>query len=140
MSSSVATVMPEIGFDDEPISPVSRDDTVTNRKPRMTISSAPTMRAMMPVPPTYSGFASAIDDDEREAADEHDLHREVAVGAQHRRRAPPRRRGSPCRPSLQAVPDRRQRAEQADDAARRHRAGADVEDVGAADLRPGPCR
>ena len=33
VSSSVATVMPEIGFDDEPISPVSRDETVTNRKP-----------------------------------------------------------------------------------------------------------
>src|SRR5437762_1665868 len=28
VSNSVATVMPEIGFDDDPISPVSRDDTV----------------------------------------------------------------------------------------------------------------
>ena len=33
MSSSVATVMPEIGFDDEPISPVRREHTVTNKKP-----------------------------------------------------------------------------------------------------------
>ena len=33
VSSSVATVIPEIGFDDEPISPVSRDETVTNRNP-----------------------------------------------------------------------------------------------------------
>ncbi len=32
--SSVATVIPEIGFDDEPISPVSRDETVTNRNPK----------------------------------------------------------------------------------------------------------
>src|SRR6185503_11608378 len=39
--SSVATVMPEIGFDDEPTSPVSRDDTVTNRNPRRMISIAP---------------------------------------------------------------------------------------------------
>src|SRR2546421_12652865 len=41
--SSVATVIPEIGFEDEPISPVNRDDTVTNRKPNATISSAPTI-------------------------------------------------------------------------------------------------
>ena len=40
VSSSVATVMPEIGFDDEPISPVSRDETVTNRKPKSTIITA----------------------------------------------------------------------------------------------------
>src|SRR5687767_5372125 len=41
--SSVATVMPEIGFDDDPISPVNRDETVTNRKPKATINSAPRM-------------------------------------------------------------------------------------------------
>ena len=34
VSSSVATVMPEIGLDEDPISPVSRDETVTNRKPK----------------------------------------------------------------------------------------------------------
>src|SRR5215813_7558164 len=34
VSIRVATVMPEIGFDDEPISPVRRDETVTNRKPK----------------------------------------------------------------------------------------------------------
>ena len=42
--SSVATVIPEIGFDDEPISPVSRDETVTNRNPQSTIMTAPTIR------------------------------------------------------------------------------------------------
>src|SRR5437764_13894498 len=41
--NKVATVMPEIGFDDEPISPVRRDETVTNRKPNTTISRAPRM-------------------------------------------------------------------------------------------------
>ena len=41
VSSNVATVMPEIGFDEEPISPVSRDETVTNRKPNATIRIAP---------------------------------------------------------------------------------------------------
>ena len=35
-----ATVIPEIGLDDEPISPVSRDETVTNRNPRTTIRAA----------------------------------------------------------------------------------------------------
>src|SRR5262245_7180593 len=37
----VATVIPEIGFDDEPISPVRREETVTNRKPKTTTRSAP---------------------------------------------------------------------------------------------------
>src|SRR6188768_4315345 len=37
----VATVMPEIGFDDEPTSPVRRDETVTNRNPRTMIRIAP---------------------------------------------------------------------------------------------------
>ena len=41
VSSSVATVMPEIGFDEEPISPVSREETVTNRKPNITMHTAP---------------------------------------------------------------------------------------------------
>ena len=39
--SSVATVMPDIGFDEEPTSPVNLEDTVTNRKPRITINTAP---------------------------------------------------------------------------------------------------
>ena len=41
--SNVATVIPEIGFDDEPISPVRRDETVTKRKPKATIMNAPRM-------------------------------------------------------------------------------------------------
>ena len=41
VNSSVATVIPEIGFEDDPISPVSREETVTNRKPNATISTAP---------------------------------------------------------------------------------------------------
>ncbi len=40
--SSVATVMPEMGLDDEPISPVMRLDTVTKKKPKSTISTAET--------------------------------------------------------------------------------------------------
>src|SRR5437868_1314119 len=41
--SSVATVMPEIGFDDDPTSPVSRELTVTKRNPSTRMSTAPSM-------------------------------------------------------------------------------------------------
>src|ERR1043166_795295 len=41
VSSNVATVMPEIGFDDEPTSPVKREETVTKRKPKAIIRIAP---------------------------------------------------------------------------------------------------
>ena len=37
VKSSVAIVIPEIGFDDEPITPVIRELTVTNRNPNKTI-------------------------------------------------------------------------------------------------------
>ncbi len=39
--SSVATVIPEIGFDELPTSPVRRELTVTKRKPSTKMSSAP---------------------------------------------------------------------------------------------------
>jgi len=34
----------EMGLDDDPISPVSREETVTNKKPSSTINTAPTGR------------------------------------------------------------------------------------------------
>ena len=34
---NVAIVMPEIGFDEEPIKPVMRDDTVAKKKPNSTM-------------------------------------------------------------------------------------------------------
>ncbi len=40
VAMSVAMAMPEIGFEDVPISPVIREETVTNRKPKITTSSA----------------------------------------------------------------------------------------------------
>src|SRR5947209_2657944 len=43
VSRSVATVMPDMGFDEEPTSPVRRDETVTNRKPKAMMSTAPSM-------------------------------------------------------------------------------------------------
>ena len=36
---SVAMVMPEIGLDEEPMRPVIRDDTVTKKNPKMTMSA-----------------------------------------------------------------------------------------------------
>src|SRR6266850_1926907 len=39
--SSVATVMPEMGFDELPTSPVKRELTVTKRKPRTNSKTAP---------------------------------------------------------------------------------------------------
>ncbi len=64
---SVATVMPEIGFEEEPISPVNREETVTKRKPKRMMRSAPRMfmwslgasmmtarRATMPMPTSLS--------------------------------------------------------------------------------------
>ncbi len=41
VKSSVAMVIPEIGLDDEPISPVRREETVTKRKPKTRIITAP---------------------------------------------------------------------------------------------------
>ncbi len=37
----MATVMPEMGLDDEPISPVRREETVTKRKPKTMMRMAP---------------------------------------------------------------------------------------------------
>ena len=41
VSNSVAIIMPEVGQDDEPTSPVSRDETVTKRKPKAMMRIAP---------------------------------------------------------------------------------------------------
>jgi hypothetical protein len=38
---SVATVIPDMGLEEEPISPVSLEDTVTKRNPNKTTSTAP---------------------------------------------------------------------------------------------------
>src|SRR5918993_1709929 len=39
---SVAIVIPETGFDEDPISPTIRDETVTKKKPKMIVSTAAT--------------------------------------------------------------------------------------------------
>src|SRR5262249_31419611 len=70
---SVATVMPEIGFDELPTSPVSRELTVTKRKPRTSKSSAPRTLILNdgtsvqtitspsdPTPTTQSGMSRSV--------------------------------------------------------------------------------
>ena len=73
MNSKVATVMPEMGLDDEPISPVRRDDTVTNKNPNTAMSSAPSRfmcsfgasvitvsRTKMPMPTNLGGRSRSV--------------------------------------------------------------------------------
>src|SRR3982751_6106100 len=45
--SNVAIVMPEIGLEDDPSSPVIRELTVTNRNPKSTIIAPPAIRPAM---------------------------------------------------------------------------------------------
>ncbi len=49
VNSSVAIVIPEIGLDDEPITPVIRELTVTNRNPNRTIIAPPISRPVKSV-------------------------------------------------------------------------------------------
>ena len=137
VSSSVATVMPEIGLDDEPISPVSRDDTVTNRKPNSTIRTAPSRcicRSGTQGTTRCSGVVAQMPPTSSERADA-DQPQAAGRGRCALPAAPPLAGRAM---SLNAGPDRtddqRQRLEQADDAAGRHGAGADVEDVFVPDL------
>ena len=49
MAINVAIVMPLIGFEELPISPLMREATVTNRKPKTTMKSDASKFAKMPV-------------------------------------------------------------------------------------------
>src|SRR5262249_33455946 len=70
---SVATVMPEMGFDELPTSPVRRELTVTKRKPSTSSSTAPstlilkegmsvqtTTSRSEPAPATHSGRSRSV--------------------------------------------------------------------------------
>ena len=58
MAISVAIVIPEIGFDDEPMSPTMRDETVTKKKPKTTIRTA--SRSLPPIVPGTNGRNAMI--------------------------------------------------------------------------------
>src|SRR6476620_2449352 len=80
VNNSVATVMPEIGFDDEPISPVSRDETVTNRKQNSTMNNAPASPSTLN--PSQGRRCGQLYD-EAQAAEQHQAQRQIALGARH---------------------------------------------------------
>ena len=79
VNSSVAMVMPEIGFDDEPTSPVNREDTVTNRNPNSKIISAPEQAPQAQAKPQRGNEHQR--QNHAQTADQHDRHRQVALGA-----------------------------------------------------------
>ena len=117
---SAAIVMPEIGLALTPISPVMRDDTTTKKNPNTTMSSAP-RRLTDNCGSTVSSSASAAAPDQRYPD------RQIDIG--------PDARGSVADASAQILKagperrdDRRERADQRDDARTGHGAGADVED------------
>ena len=128
-------VIPEIGLDDEPITPVIRELTVTNRNPNRTIMHAADQPAV-----------EVGGDQVRRGDREHQAERaQQDTTAMGRSRLGPRHAAAP-RPSLperrsRRLPvteadDQRQCVEHAEDAARGHGPGADVADVLAARCRP----
>src|SRR5205823_6390390 len=58
---NVAIAIPEIGFDDVPISPVMRDDTVTNKNPKMMTKMAAATFAPADVYAPGTGLKQSID-------------------------------------------------------------------------------
>ena len=78
--SSVAIVMPEIGLDDEPITPVMRELTVTNRNPNNTIIAPPIKPARQVGGDQVAGCDRQH---QSERAEEDHGHRQVALGAEH---------------------------------------------------------
>ena len=99
---SVAIVMPEMGFDDEPIMPTMRQATVTKKNPKTTISSAEQQLAA----DAGAGHERQHRHHQHQAqrADQHDRDRQVALGAR-RLAAPPRRAAQ----RGEALPERRRR-------------------------------
>ena len=79
VSSRVAMVMPEMGLDDEPTSPVRREDTVTNRKPNTRISNAAKKpKTVKPRPICGINISTS---DQAKAAEQDHVHRHIALGA-----------------------------------------------------------
>ena len=83
---SVAIVMPEIGFDELPMRPVMRDETVAKKKPNSTMRMA---ASTLPCVGGPGAMTRKIASSERAA--EHDGQRHVALGSRAGRGAAPRR-------------------------------------------------
>ena len=76
---SVAMVMPEIGFDEMPMSPTMRLATVTKKKPKTTISRPSS--SLLPRPEPGTNGSTAMISDQRAAAEQHEGDRQIALGA-----------------------------------------------------------
>ena len=86
----VAMAMPLTGFDDEPSSPVIREDTTEKKKPNTMIATAD--RTAMPTPGTaWSCGRNDMKSGQGQRSAEHDRDRDVALGA------PPLGTASPAR-------------------------------------------
>ena len=75
----MAIVMPEIGFDELPISPVMRDDTVTKKKPKSTTRTADEDVALR-----RRAGADDEEDCQQQRTDEDDDERHVALRSRAR--------------------------------------------------------
>ncbi len=123
--------MPEIGLDEEPISPVRREETVTNRKPNRTISSGAQDVHVQRVghqdrpPPAPQGRSPPPVGDRSRSV------RERRARARRSRLRSARQSATPPAMPRQIIGSD---ADQADDPARGDRAGPDVEHIGAADI------
>ena len=127
---------PRSGFDDEPISPVSRDETVTKKKPQSTTSTRPPTQFMrsdggqgdrQPPAPTAPGDAPATSAGRVRSAG-----RPAGRACRRRVRSP---RPARIEPKISG-----RRLHEADQPPRGDRPRADVEDVVALGSRRGPCR
>ena len=124
---SVAIVMPEIGFDELPMRPVMRDDTVTKKKPKMTIRIAATKFHCIGMP-----RRDGKEEREEQRSDENDRQRHVAVGTKPSAGAG---RGAEVFHALaERRDDRRKRARERNEPGGQNRARAGVADVGAPQL------
>ena len=93
---SVAIVMPEIGLDELPMSPVMRDDTVTKKNANTTIRKAATKFHCIGMP-----GVTRQEQRDQQRADQHDRQmgmsrsvRSCAAGARRPRRSRGRSRGT----------------------------------------------
>ena len=139
--------MPEMGLLDEPISPVSREETVTNRKPNSTMSTAAARATARWIPirtarPSTSRRRTADRTPERpKCRPATATSRKGRFASKGRGRcgalaARPAvgRRPQVAQPGANRATDQRQGPEEADDSAGGHGSGADVEHVEAAQL------
>ena len=126
--------MPLTGFEDEPSSPVMREETTEKKKPKTMMATAERTRDPEPGHRLELG-QEGHEEGEGERAAEDDRDRQVALGA------PLLPRAAPPAASCRSRNDARKlsmmvgmRLHEVDDAARRHRPRADVADVAAPDV------